>query len=260
MTFPGLRERDRHVCAYCGGRYHHRDLSRDHIVPASRGGRDTWMRLHLRCSLPTLLPLAMGALTSGAMVVAMVVTVLPARFAASDAGRDSLGIGAWRALGALPDIRTGVALTWVTDVGATLPSFVLACCLCAWAMTPGRLRPTQVIAAAVAAVPPAALAAGVALIPALTWMGALYVRSPKLLGIWLVDNNFGRFFGFVRLGTLNPERFYELTLLWGKRCLRSPSRRGRCGRRGACALLEYYANVRTERLEKSIRTYRVRRS
>ncbi|MGH8801678.1 MAG: hypothetical protein ACREX6_05220, partial [Casimicrobiaceae bacterium] len=132
------------------------------------------MRLHLRRSLPALLPLAVGALASGTVVVAMVVTLLPAFFVASSAGSDSLGIGAWRALAALPDIGTTVALTWVTGVGATLLSFVLACCLCTWAMTPGRLRPTLVIAAAVAAVPPAALAAGVA---SLSWpAGAWWAR------------------------------------------------------------------------------------
>lgn len=49
LTNGMLFARDRHVCAYCGGRYHHRDLSRDHIVPASRGGRDTWMNSVTAC-------------------------------------------------------------------------------------------------------------------------------------------------------------------------------------------------------------------
>lgn len=59
-----------------------------------------------------------------------------------------------------------------------------------------------------------AIAAVVASIPAAIWMGALYARSPELFRTWLVANNFGRFFGFVRLGTRNPDGFYELTLLW----------------------------------------------
>jgi hypothetical protein len=45
-------------------------------------------------------------------------------------------------------------------------------------------------------------------------MGALYVRSPSLFFEWLVNNNFGRFFGFARLGTRNPTGFYAETLLW----------------------------------------------
>lgn len=43
--------RDRHVCAYCGGHfpnYHH--LSRDHIVPKSKGGVNTWMNVVTACT------------------------------------------------------------------------------------------------------------------------------------------------------------------------------------------------------------------
>ena len=49
LTNPMLFARDRQVCAYCGGRFMYRDLSRDHIVPASRGGRDTWMNSVTAC-------------------------------------------------------------------------------------------------------------------------------------------------------------------------------------------------------------------
>src|SRR6185503_2203100 len=49
LTNPMLFARDRQVCAYCGGRFLYRDLSRDHIVPASRGGRDTWMNSVTAC-------------------------------------------------------------------------------------------------------------------------------------------------------------------------------------------------------------------
>jgi 5-methylcytosine-specific restriction endonuclease McrA len=49
LTNPMLFARDRQVCAYCGGRYLYRDLSRDHIIPASRGGRDTWMNSVTAC-------------------------------------------------------------------------------------------------------------------------------------------------------------------------------------------------------------------
>ena len=54
----------------------------------------------------------------------------------------------------------------------------------------------------------------VAFIPSMIWMIALYARSPALFFEWLINNNFGRFFGFARLGTRNPTGFYAQTLLW----------------------------------------------
>ena len=44
-----LFARDRMVCAYCGGRFHTDDLTREHIVPTSRGGHDTWMNCITAC-------------------------------------------------------------------------------------------------------------------------------------------------------------------------------------------------------------------
>ncbi|MBC7779193.1 MAG: HNH endonuclease [Proteobacteria bacterium] len=41
--------RDRQVCAYCGDRLRERELSRDHIVPISRGGLDRWMNVVTAC-------------------------------------------------------------------------------------------------------------------------------------------------------------------------------------------------------------------
>lgn len=41
--------RDRQVCAYCGARLRERELSRDHIVPLSRGGDDRWMNVVTAC-------------------------------------------------------------------------------------------------------------------------------------------------------------------------------------------------------------------
>ena len=49
MTNPKLFVRDRHVCAYCGGRFGFDTLTREHIVPTSRGGRDTWMNCITAC-------------------------------------------------------------------------------------------------------------------------------------------------------------------------------------------------------------------
>ena len=42
--------RDRHVCAYCGNHFpNFHDLSRDHIVPRSRGGENVWMNVVTAC-------------------------------------------------------------------------------------------------------------------------------------------------------------------------------------------------------------------
>jgi 5-methylcytosine-specific restriction endonuclease McrA len=44
-----LFARDRGVCAYCGNHYQHASLSRDHILPKSRGGKDTWTNCVTAC-------------------------------------------------------------------------------------------------------------------------------------------------------------------------------------------------------------------
>ena len=44
-----LFRRDRHICAYCGGEFGFLKLTRDHIRPVSRGGRDTWMNVVTAC-------------------------------------------------------------------------------------------------------------------------------------------------------------------------------------------------------------------
>ena len=44
-----LFRRDRHMCAYCGGEFSYFRLTRDHITPLSRGGRDTWMNVVTAC-------------------------------------------------------------------------------------------------------------------------------------------------------------------------------------------------------------------
>ncbi len=42
-------ERDRNTCQYCGKRLPKTELSIDHVVPQSFGGRDTWENLVLAC-------------------------------------------------------------------------------------------------------------------------------------------------------------------------------------------------------------------
>jgi 5-methylcytosine-specific restriction endonuclease McrA len=49
LTNAMLFARDRHLCAYCGRRYMTRDLSRDHVTPVSRGGRDVWTNTVTAC-------------------------------------------------------------------------------------------------------------------------------------------------------------------------------------------------------------------
>ncbi len=41
--------RDRHTCAYCGHMFTERLLTREHIVPTSRGGGHTWMNCITAC-------------------------------------------------------------------------------------------------------------------------------------------------------------------------------------------------------------------
>ena len=50
LTNRTLFGRDRHVCAYCGGHFpNYNSLSRDHIMPRSRGGENTWMNVVTSC-------------------------------------------------------------------------------------------------------------------------------------------------------------------------------------------------------------------
>ena len=44
-----LFSRDRQVCAYCGRYFEFDDLTREHIVPTSRGGSDSWMNCITAC-------------------------------------------------------------------------------------------------------------------------------------------------------------------------------------------------------------------
>ena len=44
-----LFRRDRHMCAYCGNVFKEAGLSRDHVIPRSRGGADIWMNVVTAC-------------------------------------------------------------------------------------------------------------------------------------------------------------------------------------------------------------------
>ncbi|MGB1111106.1 MAG: HNH endonuclease [Gammaproteobacteria bacterium] len=44
-----LFRRDAHLCLYCGGHFKESDLSRDHVMPVSRGGDDAWHNVVTAC-------------------------------------------------------------------------------------------------------------------------------------------------------------------------------------------------------------------
>lgn len=115
-----------------------------------------------RRQLYALAPLAVGAIVCGVVVAGVALTLRPTFVARSAAAVGAPGLDAWRALFALPGLGASVALTLATGVGATLASLVLACCIGAAAITPRRRTWMLGVAATVAAIPPAALAAGLA--------------------------------------------------------------------------------------------------
>ena len=49
LTNPLLFARDRQLCAYCGQQFALRDLSRDHVAPVSKGGKDSWTNSVTAC-------------------------------------------------------------------------------------------------------------------------------------------------------------------------------------------------------------------
>jgi len=44
-----LFRRDGHMCLYCGGEFAPAELTRDHVVPSSRGGPDSWENCVTAC-------------------------------------------------------------------------------------------------------------------------------------------------------------------------------------------------------------------
>ena len=50
LTNRSLFARDRHICAYCGDQFLKNSLlSRDHVIPTSRGGEDIWTNVVTAC-------------------------------------------------------------------------------------------------------------------------------------------------------------------------------------------------------------------
>ena len=44
-----LFRRDKNICLYCGGEFHWTELSRDHVIPTSKGGSDSWTNVVTSC-------------------------------------------------------------------------------------------------------------------------------------------------------------------------------------------------------------------
>ena len=49
LTNIALFARDQHLCMYCGRDHARQQLTRDHVMPLSQGGRDTWENVVAAC-------------------------------------------------------------------------------------------------------------------------------------------------------------------------------------------------------------------
>ena len=49
LTRTMVFARDRHVCAYCGGRFSAASLEMEHVTPSSRGGATAWQNVVAAC-------------------------------------------------------------------------------------------------------------------------------------------------------------------------------------------------------------------
>jgi len=49
LNNQALFARDRHLCMYCGQQYTRAELTRDHVLPLSRGGLDAWENVVAAC-------------------------------------------------------------------------------------------------------------------------------------------------------------------------------------------------------------------
>nr|AOH34966.1 HNH endonuclease [Luteimonas sp. JM171] len=49
LTNPALFARDQHLCLYCGNHFSRQQLTRDHVMPLSQGGRDLWENVVSAC-------------------------------------------------------------------------------------------------------------------------------------------------------------------------------------------------------------------
>ena len=49
LTNSALFARDHYLCMYCGQHFHKTQLTRDHVLPLSKGGRDDWENVVCAC-------------------------------------------------------------------------------------------------------------------------------------------------------------------------------------------------------------------
>ncbi|MFY2765475.1 HNH endonuclease [Arenimonas sp. MALMAid1274] len=49
LTNTALFARDANLCLYCGNEFGRHSLTRDHVIPVSRGGRDVWENVVCAC-------------------------------------------------------------------------------------------------------------------------------------------------------------------------------------------------------------------
>jgi 5-methylcytosine-specific restriction endonuclease McrA len=49
VTKKNIYLRDNHTCQYCSRKFHGSELTLDHVLPRSRGGRNTWENLVTAC-------------------------------------------------------------------------------------------------------------------------------------------------------------------------------------------------------------------
>ncbi len=49
LSNMALFRRDGHLCLYCGGKFPVSSLTRDHVIPKSQGGKDTWTNCVSAC-------------------------------------------------------------------------------------------------------------------------------------------------------------------------------------------------------------------
>ncbi|MEO9078585.1 MAG: HNH endonuclease [Rhodanobacter sp.] len=49
LTNTALFSRDRHICLYCGEHFTRTDLTRDHVLPLSKHGKDEWENVVSAC-------------------------------------------------------------------------------------------------------------------------------------------------------------------------------------------------------------------
>ena len=49
LTNRALFRRDANICMYCGNTFLDKDLTRDHVMPSSKGGEDTWENVVAAC-------------------------------------------------------------------------------------------------------------------------------------------------------------------------------------------------------------------